>query len=345
MDIRNFIINPTETDNDSIINIYFSLDWTGKYPNYNKMWTLKKPEKNYSYQKITKIKHNNKIILLHLLGNLFSDKDNKSGKVFDDLNELPKNIDFVEFSNSSMLKSIIQKSIRRKNSKLAILASFHLMRLNLNEFLRRIIVISIEDTCFHQSLSVLLWFMMTNDSKLICKNYIRYFLGIVYYLSNSNNYDRMITNKSSKLNIKHLFDYQDYQKNILISIWIRSKYGGMKGDISMINNILIHWNNYILNENIKYRLIDKIKYIKINQYLNLDSISLYSVDFHCYPNVIKKIHKRYPELTLEIIKEKIWNNNSKINFRNKISYPKDSTWNKIRKYYYTLIKNFIYTYY
>lgn len=294
MDISKFLSKIKS--NTDISDIYFCLDWIDKYPKYESIWSLKLPDKKFNINKTIKIKYNLNYIHLHIYGLI---KNDENTDTYSDLNDIPKNIDYINFSNTSMLKSIIQKSIRRKNTSLAILASFHLMRLDIQEFLRRIIIIALEDSCLHQSLSILLWFMIMNKNIIISKKHIRYFLGIVYYLSNNKHYDRIIIDKSKKFNLRDIFDYQNYQKNILLSIWIRSIFGGMKGDIIMLDNILNNWSSYILNSKLKIRLTEKIYFIKINQYLNIDNIPLYSVDFHCYPGVINKIIKKYPQFDKE----------------------------------------------
>ena len=291
--------------------LHFYLVWDSKIPVIK--WIDHKP-KNFNFTKKVKVGHNNDKINIALYGHFDQSKDNP----FKDLDLIPKKNDYLEFTNGSLLKSVIQKSIRRHETDLAIRASFHLMRLKIIDFLRRITIIAIEDSCIHSHLSLFVWFMMAYPEIEFKSKYIRYFLGIVYYLAESRYYDR------NNINIKISMDSNFYKSiwnqygvnyDLLKSIYIRKLYGGMKGDLQMLENVCIVWYNKYKDSDFPIRFSDKIRPIQIKSYLNIDSIPTYCIDFHCFPFILKKLTERYPSLNTWELKKIIWNNSSKINFR------------------------------
>ena len=314
---------------------HFYLNWSsGKKPE-SVEW-LESPPSKYNFSKIVFIRIGQKKFKINIVGNL--DLDHPESNPFIDLETVSKDSNYREYSNSSLLKSIIQKSVRRKNTQTAILASFHLMRLDFMEFIRRFPIICCEDSCLHSSMSVVIWMMMASPQLKLKKVYIQYLLGIVYLISESVNYDRSVTQhlQPSELIEKIYLQVPSSKTNLLLSLFVRKCYGGMKGDMIMIGKIIEKW----IGLDIPTRFNNPIRPIQIRSYLNYYSIPYYCVDFHCYQGIIDKIQLSHPELSFQSIRSAIWHGSSKINYRIKDDFI-DTNWKKIENDYIKIISGYL----
>ena len=110
------------------------------------------------------------------------------------------------------------------------------------------------------------------------------------------------------------FNFKPPERNLIYSVTFRASYGGMSGDIGMINCLIEMWikrfksNKYYNVFETFQPILDKIKNIKTNQIL------LESVDFHCYPQMINKIKGIHLNLSQEEIKKAIWFHRSCYNY-------------------------------
>ena len=119
------------------------------------------------------------------------------------------------------------------------------------------------------------------------------------------------------LNYKDL----DYSNEYINSLLIRGEYGGMKGDMDLINNFI---NSFPFN-------IIKVKIgnLVITRDINKADILKESIDFHCFPDMLEYISNK-SGICNNIVKDEIWNNNSKYNFREKSQIMKSEIWEKIK---------------
>ena len=139
----------------------------------------------------------------------------------------------------SLLKSNLQKAIRRCETDIAIKTSIVMIEKDAIEFLRRLAIIYIEDVCLFDSYSIVVWLMMIEKEHTIDMNDINILLHIVknlcecrefYYYVNSEVYDRKLFDLSHKS--LQILENSDQ----LLSLFYRSQYGGMKCDIIMLQN-------------------------------------------------------------------------------------------------------------
>ena len=148
----------------------------------------------------------------------------------------------------------------------ALSTSLHIIKLDFNEFLRRIIIIHIEDTFLHESLNTIIWLMIAYSTKKIkMKKYIyQWLLGFVYISANTkklDNYNKKlknILNNNYKNIYEELNDYEFHYKNnklndkeisILISLHMRIAYGCMDNDKVMIKKCIQIWKTRFINNN------------------------------------------------------------------------------------------------
>ena len=154
--IDNFFISNKNTKKYEIKR-YFYLIWENKYrPNVNAYWTNIKPEKINFIEQIS-CDYIKKGYYFYICG------------YFPDINENSYYLTKEKtYKNVPYLKSHLQKCIRKQNDILAVSTCYHLLKLNLQELLRRLPIIMLEDTTLHESFSTLIWLMIVISS---CKNF------------------------------------------------------------------------------------------------------------------------------------------------------------------------------
>ena len=86
----------------------------------------------------------------------------------------------------SVLKSVLQKNVRRCRALQSVRTSVELARLDPVQFFRRIVIIAVEDCCVHPSLSMLVWVMAALSKGFVPpKSVIMAALAVVYEIANS----------------------------------------------------------------------------------------------------------------------------------------------------------------
>ena len=209
----------------------------------------------------------------------------------------------------------------------------HFIDLDSNSFLRRLPIIMLEDVTIHESFPILIWLMIAYSKKFKLKNEIvKWILGVVYYLSTYPN-KTFYEKEKKEMNINN-------DDIILNTMRFRKAYGGMNGDMEMIE----YYTQKIFENKIK------IDSTKINIVKHVDDLSkkdwLYQAnDFHCNKYILKKIHNLYQSFSEEYIKELIWIFSSSKNKREKnivIDKIKENDWNKIKLVVIKIQKDCIY---
>jgi hypothetical protein len=332
--------NSSNLNNISTIKKYFYLSWNNEFrPDFQAIWVDKKPIKinfieeiksNYIYNGCS----------FYLCG-YFKDYN-------DPIYTFPKE---KTYKNIFFLKSHLQKSIRKQNDTLAIQTCYHMFKADPVELLRRLSIIMIEDVQIHESYSTIIWLLivMSNEKKIkfrIKRYMYEWIYGVVYTLCHINEINQiselvedLIKDNSSdkdqtiiqKLNSYNSLDnsLDNNMCSLLYSIELRISYGGLTGDIKMMNNFI----NYINRINIKINTT-KIQLILIYvKELNIDEIDCSAIDYHTNSNFLEYISKKYPELEIEELKKIIWNHSSGLNYRiSKESEYNLEKWNKIKNY-------------
>ncbi len=245
------------------------------------------------------------------------------------------------YKNVPMLKSHLQKCIRRQLTDKAVMTAWHLIKMDINSFIRRLPVIMLEDVSLHSSLSTLIWLVAAiSKGYLITLKQIEWILGIVEYLCFETYQNYTVLNQCpgsgvkniSKL-IKEIDTYSiinSQNADLLYCLLFRLSYGGMKGDMNMFYYYTENWlNNFQLGQSISDIKINKIKISDVKN-LMINDIEICCVDFHCYPKITNMIHLVYPHYSVEDIKKCLWECNSKINYRSSSNI--DNIWIEMWKY-------------
>ena len=252
-------------------------------------------------------------------------------------------------TNISLLKSTLQKAVRRQNVDLAVNIAYQLINLDYNELFRRLAIIVIEDVSLNYDYISIIWFMAASATKnlILTKSNIKWILGYVKAITQNNykfNYDK----KENIDNVKFINnDIFKTHNDILLSLLLRRSFGGMDGDKRMLNYYIDYYYNKFKNMTLcdkfnELNLIVKPLSTKM-QIINVLDFPLEGVDFHCDSTMIKKIKKNYDKYSEEDIKLSIWFSSSGINFRQKEIYDEkyDFIWKKIKYLKYELSKKYL----
>ena len=127
---------------------------------------------------------------------------------------------------------------------------------------------------------------------------------------------------------------------ILNSLRFRKAYGGMRGDMNMIEYYtqLVYYDKIKLGE-------EKIPLVKITMEPLLKKDWIYQAnDFHCNRSIIQQINNYFPNYDKEYLKKLIWNFSSSQNNRIYIEKDKkqEEDWEKIQRVVKRVQKSCIY---
>jgi hypothetical protein len=240
-----------------------------------------------------------------------------------------------------LVKSNLQKAIRRCDSQIAIQSALVLIQCAPMELLRRLPIIYIEDVCLMDSYPIVVWLMMADRDYIINNDDIDKLLNIIHSLCVCKKYFPYVAN-----DYNYAFTHESLQfcpnSNELLSLYYRSLYGGLKGDIQMLKVCIdyyrLHPTEIVKTEyhNINYDLIEREIEILVE-----------AIDFHCYPQMLNMLCKSTC-LNKDVIKQHIWFVESGYNYRKPETqessklYEANVEWKKIEKYLdetrYLLIK-------
>ena len=333
--------------------VYFYCEWiNGKRP-VKCGWVSQMPEA-YTFKKEIYLRGLKTNIILVGLFDIYKKNEGRQYP-FRDYFHFKAEDGNPEYKSIPLLKSHLQKCIRRGLDDLAVISAYHLMRLDLLQFLRRFSIIMLEDSSCHDSLNVLVWFMcrcQNGDTyKWLSQEMVYYFLGIVLWTSRNRKYDRYIISNNQdftgekgtlRQNLTQLEN--SILRNVCLSLYLRSEYGGLKGDMRMIHRFLAKINDANGNKLVNH-WASKTSLVQAVRRLKLDEIVLAALDFHVYPGIIRLIVKEHSQYSEEEIKKAIWEGSSSLNVRLKIKDGRNHhslvIWNNISDTYYKITKNLL----
>ncbi len=240
------------------------------------------------------------------------------------LNNTNINIPQVSYDTTfiPLLKSNLQKAVRRCETTIALNSTLALIQLNPQDLLRRLPIIMIEDVALIDSLPIIIWLMIANTDYKLKPQDIDILLNIVWNLCNNTDYFHYYENDT-----KREFTHQSLQNSAeLLALYYRSLYGGMEGDIQLIYNAIDYYSNFPNKiHKTTFQNIDFERFI-------LDKTILpESVDFHCYPHMISTIQQK-THLPYSKIKENIWNSLSGYNTRKPFTIESSNKYKSSREW-------------
>ena len=234
-------------------------------------------------------------------------------------------------ANIPLLKSNLQKAVRRCQTDIAIKSALAIIQRDPLELLRRLPIIYIEDVCLMDSYPIVVWLMMAEKEHPLDSNDIDILLNIVKTLCETQTYydDSMDYTKEFELTHNNLQDLEN--KDSTLAVYYRSQYGGMKGDMKMLRNSVYYYSER--PSEIEKTIYDCINYAELGG--NLE-IMPEAIDFHPFPQMIKTLVKQ-TNLDNNDIKECIWFVESGVNIRK--SYTIDNSRKYTQKELWKIIKS------
>ena len=243
------------------------------------------------------------------------------------------------YKKNHYLMSHLQKCVRRMEDIKAVKTAKHLIDLDIKAYLRRLPIIMLEDVTLHESLSIIIWLMIAESKGFTFKQeIIKWLLGIPYYLCHERIKTKYFKD-GGEYNIDGTY-YNEEITTILYALKFRRGYGGMEGDLRMID----YYMGGIIKGKIQIQK-SKIPIIKLNiSNLEINEWIYQANDFHCNRYILKKINDYHPNYNEEYIKKLIWEFSSSLNHREFVdcNVKRLDDWEKIRKTVKTVQKNCIY---
>ena len=149
-----------------------------------------------------------------------------------------------------VLKSILQKSIRRRKPLPSVRVAMELADKSMDDLLRRLPIIMLEDSTLHPCLPFLTWLMVAHSKDFdLPSNLMTKLLCIVYEICSCPWQDHLGDYLSSNDEISIFSFHKPGANNMLdenhVAIWsmlLRAQYGGMGGDIRMLREYAVAWN-------------------------------------------------------------------------------------------------------
>jgi hypothetical protein len=217
--------------------------------------------------------------------------------------------------NVEYLKSHLQKCIRKSNAYRAVKTATELINLDLSAFLRRILIIALEDALPLEGYSMLTWFMSAHSKGFqLHREHIDWLLGYVYDLAKCDSYEQ-INHTEEKLAIRNMrLHTLKKGAHLIYSILWRETYGGLKHDIILCRNVAILWTSRFQTDSVFLTLLERpcTMITPARDHLNRYDWYNSAIDFHTCPSMIQNIREKHDEYTETDIKMAIWHGSSAV---------------------------------
>lgn len=220
--------------------------------------------------------------------------------------------------NTSLLKSNLQKAVRRQKVDIALSSTKTLLHIDSVALLRRLPIIILEDVeLHHKYFGIIVWLMGAHSKNFaLLEKHTTFIYTIVKWMCNHATWD--IPGKMFDLNLKkHLkkkFNIKEQVFNLTCALQVRLNYGGMKGDMHMIR-YRIH-NLLVKNENAVFKCDNYNNNYEKILFTTLSQVIPEAIDFHCFHFMLKALQSKHPQYSTNDIKSAIWYGGSRHNFRN-----------------------------
>lgn len=156
--------------------------------------------------------------------------------------------------HAALLKSNLQKAVRRGHQEAAVATAWQLARqgpAEVTELLRRLPIILLEDTFLHAGiLSRWVWWCLASSRGWVLSQYEwQQLLLDVAFIANTQvwSHRERLSKTDATQSPSALFDaanmYTDAQKAALFALWARSQWGGMLGDMAFLRALFATWKS------------------------------------------------------------------------------------------------------
>lgn len=220
--------------------------------------------------------------------------------------------DVKMFYNINLLKSNLQKAVRRQNGAAAMSTARQLMVQDMAAFLRRLTIVAIEDVRVCRGLEHVNWLMAAHSKGFVLQpHHYAHLLGFVHYLVKEPVYDRIehIERRSFVPQLKQML-----RSPLHMALGVRIGYGGMDGDRHLLYQTMLRLqvnSNEYPNGWASY---DE----PITPFAQAHMLKE-AVDFHCTSIAVEAC--RALRMSLAEVKRLTWIFRSSVNARQLKKYP------------------------
>jgi hypothetical protein len=210
----------------------------------------------------------------------------------------------------ALLKSTLQKLVRRRKAESAVRVAWQMMSQDMDQTLRRIPIIMMEDACLHPKLPQLVWLMMAHSKGWeLNRSQVECILDIVHDIA-STPYRDSIPMSDDEYPFKNTL-CENYNP-LLMALMCRVCYGGTKGDMGFMKRFITLWHHRMYNCDETWdidQLYDSSTHswsLIIDHPPKLHDVDCIDagIDFHCFPGLLNNIDcDRY---TTYDFKKAIW---------------------------------------
>jgi hypothetical protein len=229
-----------------------------------------------------------------------------------------------------LLKSTLQKAVRRRKSKEALNLAYQLLCQDRTDFLRRMPVIMMEDSFLHPDFPLLIWIMIA-DSKgwNMTKLQIQKLMRLVWDVAEGKYRDHIPSLNEDFVNPILSNDKIENSDSHVACILLRSNYGGMKGDIEFLKAHAILWNKRFGSDCKKWNEFWKVNYPE-NSIIDLEIAEIISkqpvlcensklsvgIDHHVFPKLVDLCRNDLKRnLDRELIRQAVWYHSSGVSHK------------------------------
>jgi len=233
----------------------------------------------------------------------------------------------TKYKYTSVLKSNLQKCVRRRLTEKALSTAKVMMKTDFIHFIRRLLIIMIEDAVLHESIAGIMWMTAAYPTWQPTRKHMDWLLSIVSHISELRWRDDYIyINYDFRNDLETIENLPEPGRTILYSLCFRMSYGGMKGDMNMLVYHIRLWMRRfaataaIAAATAMAAATEDIPLIKMSQIKNIKITELEpsAIDFHCWPGMLKQLAIKFPQFTSAEIKSAIWYYSSSINSKQPI---------------------------
>ena len=210
-----------------------------------------------------------------------------------------------------LLISHLQKAVRRGRIESALKTLYSLARCDPTKLLRRLPIIMIEDVDLVEGICPIIWLMVANTNHRLTESDYQNLSDFIGLLCHTKHVFRPPKGEIESLTHQEILQLGHPNDNELLCLYYRRKYGGMKGDMSLLAKANHYYCCHI-------RTLPSL----VNSQIVLSHLDPYGVDFipqgidfHPYPWLIKRIQSELPGTSQEKIRTLIWTVESGLNIR------------------------------
>lgn len=149
-----------------------------------------------------------------------------------------------------LIKSLLQKSVRRRYQQMSFDLSILLMSFSFQEFIRRCIIICLEDAFLHPGIPILVWLMMASSKSFVPDCHLRLLCALMVSEWSGSTYRDVRLDEEQiaclqsdigkkKLNLSKISNSS--LRTLLLAMGFRRCYGGMSFDMNLLKNCSIQW--------------------------------------------------------------------------------------------------------